>query len=161
MRHGYAILNQSVNILREYWLLKMPCCIANRKRTVKKVFFFFDNKGPIMQLPVPKGRTVTGAFYKNVLKKLKAHFKRRRPKTGLRYLCLLYDNAPAHKARIVFVESQKVNVLPHPPFSPDLAPCDYFLFSKFKFHGSGKRYVKKCSWVCCISVPHGCAYSGL
>ena len=103
----------------------------------------FDTKGPVMQLPVPRGRTVTVAFIKNVLKKLRAHFKRRRPKTGLKYLRLLHDSVPAHKARIVteFLESEKVNVLPHPPFSADLAPCDYFLFPKVKFHLSGKRYI--------------------
>ena len=119
--------------------------IAKRQRTFKKVLYivFFDNKGPVLQLPVPKGRTVTGAFYKNVvLKRLKAHFKRRRPKPGLKYLRFLHDDTPAHKARIVteFHASEKVNVLLHPPFSTDLAPCDYFLFPKIKFHLSRKRY---------------------
>ena len=96
-----------------------------------------------MQLPVLKGRTITGAFNKNVvLKKLKAHFKKHSPKTRLKYFCLLHDNAPAHKARTVteFLESEKVNVLPHPPFLPDLAPCEYFLFPKLTFCLSGKRY---------------------
>ena len=117
-----------------------------------------------MQLPVPKCRSVTGVFYKSVaLNKLKAHFGRRRPKTRLKYLRLLHDNAPAHKACIVteFLESEKVKVLPHPPFSFDLAPRDYFLFPILKFHLSGKRYVMKCSSVCCISFTHECAYSGL
>ena len=94
----------------------------------------YSNAGPECQ---------ARALYKNVvLKKLKAHFKRRRPKTWLKYLGLLHDNAPAHKARIVteFLESEKVYVLPQPPFSPDLAPIDYFLFPKLKFHLSGKRY---------------------
>ena len=113
--------------------------IAKRQRTGKKVLhiIFFDNKGPVIQIPVPKGRTVTGAFYKNVvLKRLKARLKRRRPKTGLKYLCFLNDNAPAHKARIVtdFLQSEKVNVSPTSPFSPDLAPRAYFLFPKLKFH---------------------------
>ena len=95
--------------------------IAKRQHTVKKVFYviFVDNKSTVVQLPVLKGRTVTGAFYENVVsKKLMAHFKRRRPKTGLKYLHLLHDNAPAHKARILteFLELEKVNVLPHPPF---------------------------------------------
>ena len=93
---------------------------------------FFDNKGPVMQLPVPQGRTVTGAFYKNVvLIRLKVHFKRRRPKTGLKHLRLLHDNAPAHKARIVteFLDSEKVNYPPNTIFSPDLARCDYFCLS--------------------------------
>ena len=121
--------------------------IPKRQRTIKTVLYvvFFDNKGPVMQSPVPKDRTVTGAFYKNVLKKLKAHLKRRRPKTGLKYSCLLHDNAPADKARIVteFLVSEKVNVPTHRRFLPDLAPCDYLLFPKLRFHLSGKRYKSK------------------
>ena len=116
--------------------------IAKRTRTVKKVLYviFFDNKDPVM---VPKSRTVTAKFYKNVvLRKLKKYYKTRRPKEGLKHLRLLHDNAPAHKAHLVteFLESEKVTILPHPPFLPDLAPCDYFLFPKLKYHLSGKRY---------------------
>ena len=86
-----------------------------------------------MQLTFPKGRTVTGAFYKNVLlKKLRAHFKRVRPNTGLKHLRLLHDRAPAHTVHIL--ESEKVNVLLRPPFSPDLALCGHFLFPKLNFH---------------------------
>ena len=88
---------------------------------------FFTNKGPAFQIPVPKGRTVSGKFYKNVdLRKWKHYYKSRRPKTGLKYFRHLHDNAPAHKACIVtdFLETEKVTVLPHPPYSPDLAPCD-------------------------------------
>ena len=101
--------------------------------------------GPAIQTPVPKGRTVTGKFYKNVvLRKLKNFYKSRRPKTGLKYVRLLHDNAPAHKARIVtdYLEAEKVTctILPHPPYSPDLDPCDYFVFPKLKNHLSGRRY---------------------
>ena len=97
-----------------------------------------------MQLPVPKARTATAAFNKNVvLKKLKAHFKRRHRKTGLKYnyLRLLRDNAPAHEARIgaEFLQSENVKVLPHPSYSHDLAPFDYFLFTKLKFILCGKK----------------------
>ena len=43
-------------------------CIAKRIRTVKKVLYaiFFTNKGSAIQIPVPKGRTVTGKFYKTL-----------------------------------------------------------------------------------------------
>ena len=60
----------------------------------------------------------------------------------LKYLRLLHYNAPAHNARILteFLKAEKVKVLPHPAFSPDLVPGDYFLFPKLKFHLSGKRY---------------------
>ena len=92
---------------------------------------FLTNKGPAIQIPMPKGRMVTGKFYKNVvLRKLKNYYKSCHPKTGLKYVRLLHDNAPAHKAHIVtdFLESEKVTVLPHPQFSPDLAPATIFSF---------------------------------
>ena len=89
-----------------------------------------DHKGPIIQISVPKGSTVTGKFYKNiVLRKLKHYYKSHRPKTGLKYLALLHDNASAQKARSVtkFLELE-VSVLPYPPFLTDLAPYNYFVF---------------------------------
>ena len=119
--------------------------IGKQTQTVMKVLYviFFDNNGPVRQIPVPKGRTATAKFYKNVvLRKLKKYYKTRRPKTGLKHLRLLHDNASAHKAHLVteVLESEKVTVLPHSPFSLDRVPCDYFLFPKLKYHLSGKRY---------------------
>jgi len=32
------------------------------------------------------------------------------------------------------------SVIPHPPYSPDLAPCDFFLFSKMKLKLEGRRF---------------------
>jgi hypothetical protein len=29
---------------------------------------------------------------------------------------------------------------PHPPYSPDLAPCDFFLFPKMKLKLKGRRF---------------------
>ena len=31
----------------------------------------------------------------------------------------------------------KITTLPYPPYSPDLAPCDFFLFPKLKTHLKG------------------------
>jgi len=49
---------------------------------------------------------------------------------------LLHENAPSHNATFVnkFLAQLKVTVLDHPPYSPDLAPSDYFLFPKVKSH---------------------------
>jgi hypothetical protein len=30
--------------------------------------------------------------------------------------------------------------IPHPPYSPDLAPCDFFLFPKMKLKLKGNRF---------------------
>jgi hypothetical protein len=32
-----------------------------------------------------------------------------------------------------------LSVIPHPPYSPDLAPCDFFLFPKIKLKLKGRR----------------------
>jgi hypothetical protein len=33
-----------------------------------------------------------------------------------------------------------MTVIPHPPYSPDLAPCDFFLFPCMKGQVKGKRF---------------------
>jgi len=33
-----------------------------------------------------------------------------------------------------------ITVLPHSPYSPDLAPCDFFLFPKLKTHLKGHHF---------------------
>jgi histone-lysine N-methyltransferase SETMAR len=40
---------------------------------------------------------------------------------------LLHDNSPAHATTTLAV-SLAYELLPHPPYAPDLAPIDFFLF---------------------------------
>jgi len=49
---------------------------------------------------------------------------------------------PSHNATIIkqFLAQRNVTVLDHPPYSPDLAPADYFLFSKMKSHLKGRLF---------------------
>ena len=39
-----------------------------------------------------------------------------------------------------FWRKKKIAVIPHPPYSPDLAPCDFFLFPKMKLKLKGRRF---------------------
>ena len=52
-----------------------------------------------------------------------------RPRTGVRGLKLVHDNAPAHCSSVVqdYLKTQGFKILPHPAYSPDLAPCDFWL----------------------------------
>jgi hypothetical protein len=34
-------------------------------------------------------------------------------------------------------------LVPQPPYSPDLAPCDFFLFGHLKQHFEGKHFTRK------------------
>ena len=47
---------------------------------------------------------------------------------------LQHDNAPSHSSFLVrdFLAKHATTVLPQPPYSPDLAPADFFLFPKLK-----------------------------
>ena len=122
--------------------------IAKRLLSAKKIMMaiFFNINGPVIQIAVPKGRSVTGKFYKcKVLKKLRKYFVKRRPASGLRGVRLLHDNAPAHTSLLVvnFLEREKVKVIPHPPYSPDLAPADFFLFPRLKKMLSGRKYTNR------------------
>ena len=47
---------------------------------------------------------------------------------------LHHDNAPAHNALGIreFLAKNNIAVQEQPPYSPDLAPCDFFLFPKLK-----------------------------
>ena len=44
-----------------------------------------------------------------------------------------------------FLASEKVEVLNHPPYSPDLSPCDFFLFPSLKKMLSGNKYTSRSS----------------
>ena len=83
-------------------------------------YFSFSMK-KIVQILVQNGKTITDKFYDSVLSKVEADYEKHRPATGLRGLCLIHDNAPAHKCVLVqdFMKEDKVVHLSHPPYSPD------------------------------------------
>ena len=75
--------------------------IAGRCKTSNRILYaiFFDSNGPVLQIPVPKGSSVTGKFYReSVLTQLVDFYQKRRPCTGVRGIKLLHDNAPVHKS---------------------------------------------------------------
>ena len=40
------------------------------------------------------------------------------------------DNTPTHKSIVVtsYLTEMGIKTVPHPPYSPDLAPCDFWMF---------------------------------
>ena len=66
------------------------------------------------------GKTVNATF-------LQRKCSQTRPKAKIRGIKLLIDNASSQTAKLtkVFLEAEGLDLLPHPPYSPDLAPCDF------------------------------------
>ncbi|GFW45844.1 mariner Mos1 transposase [Trichonephila clavipes] len=68
------------------------------------------------------------------------HVKSKRPLLRNGFL-LHHDNTRPHIVRCVLdVSQQNVEILPHPPYSPDLAPCDFWLFPQLKKPLRCKRF---------------------
>ncbi|KAG5327314.1 MOS1T transposase, partial [Pseudoatta argentina] len=70
--------------------------------------------------------------YRLQLMRLSRALKEKRPLYAQRHdkVILLHDNARPHVAKPVktYLETLKWEVLPHPPYSPDIAPSDFHLF---------------------------------
>ena len=93
---------------------------------------FFDSTSMIYMHWVPTGQTVSKEYYVGVLREFR--FRRKRPalfKSGQGHFH--HDNAPVHNSILVtdYLTKMGINTVPHPPYSPDLAPCDFGLFLKF------------------------------
>ena len=104
---------------------------------------FFDRRGIIVNWPVPNGQTVNGEYYLWFLReKLRPAIRKKRPELLQRGVILHHDNAPAHRKNEVInlLDDWDWEILQHPPYSPDLAPADFFLFPKLKENMRGTRF---------------------
>jgi transposase len=52
------------------------------------------------------------------------------------------DNAPAHSSHLIqsFLAKHGISVVRQAPYSPDMAPCDFWLFPKLKGPLKGSRF---------------------
>lgn len=115
----------------------------SRSRVKVMLIVFFDNKGLVHHEFVPQGQTVNQHFYKEVLSRLIARIRRsRRDLWENNRWILHHDNAPAHNALSIrqFLAEKQITTLEHPPYSPDLAPCDFWLFPKVKSVLKGSHF---------------------
>src|SRR5213080_3141671 len=88
-------------------------------------------------------QTITKKYYVQVLTRLRDAVRRKRPMLHAAADWLLHhDNAPAHASHLVqqFLANHQIPQVNQPPYLPDLAPCDFFLFPKLKFALKGRRF---------------------
>lgn len=101
---------------------------------------WWDVRGVIWYELLPPNTTVTADYYCLQLDRLNSALIAARPQ--LRKIYMLHDNARPHTAKVT---RQKLlsfgwQVLPHPPYSPDIAPTDYHLFRSLQHHLEDKEY---------------------
>ena len=100
----------------------------------------YDVQGVILCHFVPHGETVNAQYYAAYLQNhLRRAVRRKRPQLQN---VILHDTATPHKASCVrdLLRRWTWEVLEHPPYSPDLSPCDYDLIPKLKVPLHGNRF---------------------
>ena len=104
---------------------------------------FFDQKGIFHKEFVPPGQNVDAALNVEIFKRLRENVRRKRPDQWRNNTWLFqHDNAPAHAALLTrkFLNDNNMTVMPHPPYSPDLVPKNFFRLLKLKMKFKGRRF---------------------
>lgn len=104
---------------------------------------FFDYRGVVHSEFLPTGQTVNKEYYLNVMRRLRNAIRLKRPELWKDNSWFLHhDNAPSHTALVIrdHFAKNSTHTVPQPPYSPDLAPCDFWLFSKLKRPLRGHRF---------------------
>ena len=113
------------------------------KQNKSHVTAFFYSEGIVHHEYAPDGQTITKEFYLEVLRHLRESVRRKQPEKWRDGDWILHhDNAPAHTSHLVqqFLAKHGTAQLQQPPYSPDLAPCDFFLFPRLKKVLKGHRF---------------------
>ena len=84
-----------------------------------------------------KGKTITGLYYTSLLDHLYEEIKKL-PHLRKKKILVYQYNAPAHGSGIVSAKLLGLCLL-QPPYSPDFATLDYYLFPDLKKWLAGKR----------------------
>jgi len=107
---------------------------------------FFGDQNVILFIDyLPKGQTINAEYYSSLLVQFKDILKEKRSRRGkvTKGVLFLHDNEPAHRAlatkkKLAYLGFQ---CLDHPPYSRDLAPSDYHLFSELKKQLKGRQFL--------------------
>jgi histone-lysine N-methyltransferase SETMAR len=123
-----------------------PTALRPGFRSKKRMLtIFFDFSGPLVDV-MPQKCTMTGAYYAEVvLPQLSAALEERRPqRLSNSRIAVLHDNASSHgtlQVRTV-LQQNKLSVISHPPYSPDLSPCDFWLFPLLTERLAGQNFAR-------------------
>lgn len=104
---------------------------------------WWDSKGVLFYELLEKKETMTADKYCTQLESLNAAIQRKRPSLiNRRGVVFQQDNARPHVAikTLQKLKEFEWDIIPHPPYSPDIAPSDYYLFRSLEHFIAGKSF---------------------
>jgi histone-lysine N-methyltransferase SETMAR len=96
---------------------------------------FWDERGVILEHYMPRGNTVSSTTCADLLKNhLRPAIKSKQRGLLSTGVLMQHDDARLHNARstVATIQDLSFECLPHPPYSPDLAPSDFHVFGTLK-----------------------------
>ncbi len=120
---------------------KKPLRVPGNKKTM--LTLFCDSKGVILIDWLKPKETINSERYVETLRKLKECLRRKRPHLwSNKSFIVHHDNASPHTSfeTMKSINKWDMKILPHPPNSPDMAPCDFGFFPKLKSQLRGRRF---------------------
>ena len=118
-----------------------PTKVARTRSTFKQMIAcVFGKTGHVAIVPLEQRRTVNSEWYTIIC--LPVVFQEIRKIDHRRRITLHHDNASSHISAqtTAFLSSQNIDLMSHPPYSPDLAPNDIFLFLYVKNKMRDQRF---------------------
>ena len=103
---------------------------------------FWDAHGIIYIEYLEKGKYINSDYYIELLVRLKDEIAKKQPHMKKKKIIFHHDNAPCYKSMKTMAKLSELGyeLLSHPPYSPDLAPSEYWLFADLKKMLQGKRF---------------------
>ncbi len=121
-----------------------PCPTkARRSRSQRKtlLILFYDSHGLVSHFFTEE--TVDSKIYIEALRRMREAVRRKRPHLWRdNSFILLQDNASPHTSyeALEYFHNTDLNPWPHPQYSPDLSPCDFWAFPILKAQLRGHRF---------------------
>jgi histone-lysine N-methyltransferase SETMAR len=108
---------------------EMPTAKFDEKKVMISIFWYPYGIQVIKTLPTGEHFNVD-YFQKEILSDLTRTQDVYQAKYEKQQFCVHFDNPRSHKAKsiIAFCKANTLTILPHPPYSPDLAQSDFFSF---------------------------------
>jgi [histone H3]-lysine36 N-dimethyltransferase SETMAR len=103
---------------------------------------FWGAHGIIFIDYLEKGQTINSEYDIAFLDRLNDDIKQKFHNLKKKKVLFYQDNAPCYKSIKMTAKLHELGneLLPHPPYSPELAPSDFFLFEEFRRMLAGKKF---------------------
>ena len=106
---------------------------------------FWDARGIVHIDYLPSKHSIDGDYYAALLDRFNNILKKKRPHLAKKKVLFHQDNARVHTCLTPMAKFNefRYELLPHPAYSPDLVPCDNFLFPNLEKWFGGKRFTTR------------------